>query len=187
MRGVPMRGHDPRVVSRPAQRETRKNGRLVASLVAVLGVVVGPLLAVSSTAAGASSPADQGVTAKTINVGVPVRELCRLEEPRGRRSTTAAFLTRTTPSSPTSTPTAGINGRKIVLCLVEMNPSCPRPTTSSCTQLTEDDKVFVAISPVFPDCYQQTHDTPVIAGVAAGPVTGERGARLRPHPARREL
>ena len=42
------------------------------------------------------------------------------------------------------------------------------PANSSCTQLTEDDHVFVSISPVFPDCYQQTHDTPVIAGSLPG-------------------
>ena len=62
----------------------------------------------------------------------------------------------------------GINGRKIDLHLVEMNPALPAEAASSCAQLTEDDKVFVAISPVFPDCYQQTHDTPVIAGSLPG-------------------
>ena len=49
-----------------------------------------------------------------------------------------------------------------------MNPSLPADAASSCAQLTEDDKVFVSISPVFPDCYQQTHDTPVIAGSLPG-------------------
>ena len=44
----------------------------------------------------------------------------------------------------------------------------PASATSSCTQLTEDDKIFIAISPVFPDCYQQTYDTPVIAGSLPG-------------------
>ena len=62
----------------------------------------------------------------------------------------------------------GVNGRKIDLHLVEMNPALPADAASSCAQLTEDDKVFVAISPVFPDCYQQTHDTPVIAGSLPG-------------------
>ena len=49
-----------------------------------------------------------------------------------------------------------------------MNPSVPADATSSCTQLTEDDHVFVAIAPVFPDCYQQTHDTPVLVGSLPG-------------------
>jgi Periplasmic binding protein len=39
---------------------------------------------------------------------------------------------------------------------------------TSCSQLTEDDKVFIALSPVFPDCYQQDHDTLVIAGSLPG-------------------
>ena len=70
----------------------------------------------------------------------------------------------------------GINGRKLVLSSVEMNPSVPADATSSCTQLTEDDHVFVSISPVFPTCYQQTHDTSVIAGSLPEPVTGTVGA-----------
>ena len=69
----------------------------------------------------------------------------------------------------------GINGRKLVLHTVEMNPSVPADATSSCTQLTEDDHVFVAIAPVFPACYQQTHDTSVIAGSLPEPLTGTYG------------
>ena len=34
--------------------------------------------------------------------------------------------------------------------------------------VTEDDKVFVVLFPVYPDCYQQAHDTPVIGGVLPG-------------------
>ena len=52
--------------------------------------------------------------------------------------------------------------------MAEMNPSVPADATSSCTQLTEDDKVFIAIAPVFPDCYQATHDTPVLMGSLPG-------------------
>ena len=62
----------------------------------------------------------------------------------------------------------GIDGRKLKLAMVEMNPSLPADAASSCAQLTEDDHVFVSISPVFPDCYQQTYDTPVIAGSLPG-------------------
>jgi hypothetical protein len=52
--------------------------------------------------------------------------------------------------------------------MAEMNPSVPADATSSCTQLTENDHVFVAIAPVFPDCYQQTHLTPVLMGSLPG-------------------
>ena len=61
-----------------------------------------------------------------------------------------------------------MNGRKLVLSMAEMNPSVPAKETLSCTQLTEDDHVFVAIAPVFPDCYQQTHLTPVLMGSLPG-------------------
>ena len=50
------------------------------------------------------------------------------------------------------------------------NPAVASSTTSSCSELTEDDKVFIVLFPVYPDCYQQTHDTPVIGGVLPGPL-----------------
>ena len=66
----------------------------------------------------------------------------------------------------------GINGRKLVLHSVEMNPSVPAEATSSCTQLTEDDHVFVSISPVFPDLLpadpRHLGDRGIVAGTAAG-------------------
>ncbi len=162
-----MTRHERRVVSKPAQREARRGGRLVASLVAVLGVVVGPLLAVSSTAAGASSPADQGVTSKTINVGVPYVDFPALKS-LGVTINDGSFPDAYDAIIANMNAHGGIDGRKIVPFLVSMDPAVPASETSSCAQLTEDDKVFVAIAPVFPDCYQQTHETPVIAGALPG-------------------
>jgi hypothetical protein len=62
----------------------------------------------------------------------------------------------------------GVDGRKLVLHFAEMDPAVAASETSSCSTLTEDDKVFVAFSPVFPDCYQQDHDTLVMAGSLPG-------------------
>ena len=81
----------------------------------------------------------------------------------------------------------GVNGRKLVLHTVEMNPAVPADATSSCTQLTEDDKVFVSISPVFPDCYQQDHDTPVIAGSLPGTLPASRPPTSRSYRRTRTL
>jgi hypothetical protein len=140
-----------------------------AALVTMLGSTL-----ILSPAAGASSPADQGVTAKTIAVGLPYVNFEALKSlgvtindgnfPDAYKSVIADINAK-----------GGINGRKLVLSSVEMNPSVPADATSSCTQLTEDDHVFAAISPVFPACYQQTHDTSVIAGSLPEPLTGTYG------------
>jgi ABC-type branched-subunit amino acid transport system substrate-binding protein len=140
-----------------------------AALVTMLGSTL-----IFSPAAGAASPADEGVTAKTIAVGLPYVNFQALKSlgvtindgnfPDAYQSVIADINKQ-----------GGINGRKLVLSSVEMNPSVPADATSSCTQLTEDDHVFVAISPVFPACYQQTHDTSVIAGSLPEPLTGTYG------------
>jgi Periplasmic binding protein len=140
-----------------------------AALVTMLGSTL-----IFSPAAGAASPADQGVTAKTISVGLPYVNFQALKSlgvtindgnyPDAYQSVVAAINAK-----------GGINGRKLVLHTVEMNPSVPAEATSSCTQLTEDDHVFVAIAPVFPACYQQTHVTSTIAGSLPEPLTGTFG------------
>jgi hypothetical protein len=137
-----------------------------AALVTMLGSTL-----ILSPVAGASSPADQGVTAKTIAVGLPYVNFQALKSlgvtindgnfPDAYQSVIAGINAK-----------GGINGRKLVLSSVEMNPSVPADATSSCTQLTEDDHVFVAVSPVFPACYQQTHDTSTIAGSLPEPLSG---------------
>ena len=144
-----------------------------AALVTMLGSTL-----ILSPAAGAASPADQGVTAKTIAVGLPYVNFEALKSlgvtindgnfPDAYQSVIADINAK-----------GGINGRKLVLSSVEMNPSVPADATSSCTQLTEDDHVFVSISPVFPTCYQQTHDTSVIAGSLPEPLTGTSGRTSR--------
>ena len=80
----------------------------------------------------------------------------------------AAFLDVYTAIADNINAHGGINGRKIKMQMVEMNPALPADAASWWVQLTEDDHVFVSISPVFPDCYEQTYDTPVIAGSLPG-------------------
>jgi ABC-type branched-subunit amino acid transport system substrate-binding protein len=127
----------------------------------------GSMLATGAAPAGASSPADQGVTAKTISLGVPYVNFAALKS-LGVTIDDGSFPDAYNAIVKDINAHGGVNGRKIDLHLVEMNPSLPADAASSCAQLTEDDKVFVSISPVFPDCYQQTHDTPVIAGSLPG-------------------
>ena len=65
----------------------------------------------------------------------------------------------------------GFDGRKLVMNYAEMNPAVAADQTSSCSTLTEDDHIFVAFAPVFPACYQTTHDTLVVGGSLPGAVT----------------
>ena len=70
----------------------------------------------------------------------------------------------------------GVDGRKVIPYFVLANPAVASSTSSSCSELTEDDKVFIVLFPVYPDCYQQTHDTPVIGGVLPGPLPASAAA-----------
>jgi hypothetical protein len=63
----------------------------------------------------------------------------------------------------------GINGRKIALSLVAVNPTSTASSASACTQLTQDDHVFAVFGPLYPLCYQQ-------AGVVT--FNGDMGATL---------
>ena len=58
----------------------------------------------------------------------------------------------------------GIDGRHLVPYLVAVNPVGTAPAMTACTQLAEDDKVFVAINPEQPDCFLQQYHVPTIAG-----------------------
>ncbi len=135
-----------------------------AAFVTALGslLVAGP-----TTAGAASSPADQGVTATTIAVGLPYVNFEALKS-LGVTINDGSFPDAYNGVIGMINKAGGVNGRKLVLSMAEMNPSVPAEATSSCTQLTEDDHVFVAIAPVFPDCYQQTHLTPVLMGSLPG-------------------
>ena len=134
---------------------------------AALVTMLGSTLIFSPAAGAASSPADQGVTAKTIAVGLPYVNFAALQS-LGVTINDGSFPDAYNAVIAGINAKGGIDGRKLVLSDVEMNPSVAADATSSCSQLTQDDHVFVSISPVFPDCYQQTYDTPVIAGSLPG-------------------
>src|ERR1700722_14326961 len=118
-----------------------------AAFVTALGslLVVGP-----TTAGAASSPADQGVTANSIAVGLPYVNFAALQS-LGVTINDGSFPDAYNGVIGMINKAGGVNGRKLVLSMAEMNPAVPAEATSSCTQLTEDDHVFVSIAPVFPD------------------------------------
>ena len=61
----------------------------------------------------------------------------------------------------------GINGRKIVPVFAAINPLGTAPAQEACLKLTEDEKVFAAMSFFNADaplCFVDSHDTPLLGG-----------------------
>lgn len=140
-------------------------GRSILPIGAVVGSVLGMTLA--APPAGASSPADQGVTVKTISVGIPYVNFTALRS-LGVTINEGSFPDAYGALIANMNDHGGVDGRKLIAHFVEMNPAVTSDSVSSCSTLTEDDHIFVAMSPVYPDCYQQDHDTLVIAGSLPG-------------------
>ena len=143
------------------------NSRRVLPALAAFVTMLGTMLVASPSPSGASSPADQGVTSSTINVGVPYVNFDALHS-LGVTESEGSFPDAYTAIANYMNAHGGVDGRKIKLFFDEMNPAVAADATSSCSQLTEDDHIFVSMSPVFPDCYEQDHDTLVIAGSLPG-------------------
>ena len=132
-----------------------------ATAAAVIIATITVLLGVSpATAASSSTP---GVTATTIRVGIPYVDVAAVKAVGvdiDWGSVPDAFnaVIRNINAQ------GGINGRKIVPYIVAVNPTGPAAAASACTKLTQDDDIFVAISPLMPTCYLQ-HNVPVVGAV----------------------
>jgi hypothetical protein len=136
--------------------------------VAALVTVLGTMLVTSSAPAGASSsPADQGVTATTIQAGNPYVDFPALKS-LGVNINEGSFPDAYSAIAAYLNAHGGFDGRKVVMKYAEMDPAVASSETGSCNTLTEDDHVFVSFGPVFPDCYQSTHDTTVFGGSLPG-------------------
>jgi len=113
--------------------------------------------------ASAASQATPGVTATTIRVGVPYVDVAAVKAvgvnidwgsvPDAFNAVIANINAH-----------GGINGRKIVPYIVAVDPTGTAPAATACTQLVQDDTVFVAIAPLQPACYLQ-HGIPVVASI----------------------
>ncbi len=137
---------------------------------AALVTALGTLLVTSPAPAGAaSSPADQGVTATTIQGGNPYVNFTALKS-LGVNIDEGSFPDAYNAIAAYMNAHGGFAGRKLVMHYAEMNPAVPTDATASCSKLTEDEHIFVAFAPVFPDCYQTTHDTLVEGGSLPGAV-----------------
>jgi hypothetical protein len=137
----------------------RKIVTLFAGTMLVTAVVV---VDTPSLSGGSNAPSN-GVTATTIRVGIPYDDFSSVLKfgvtldygnvPDAYNALIADMNAH-----------GGIDGRRIVPYLVPVSVLGTAPAASACTQLTEDDKVLVAIFPDQPDCYRQEHGTPTIDG-----------------------
>ena len=162
-----------RVIARARKRLTARSGpgagiRIDPAFVATFVIVALGATSVSDPAgAGAASPADQGVTSTIIRVGFPVINFAALAVV-GVHLNDGNFQDAISALTANMNAHGGIDGRKFVPYIALDNPALTSSSLAVCTQLTEDDHVFVVILPVYPDCYQATHDTPVIDGTLPG-------------------
>jgi hypothetical protein len=108
-----------------------------------------------------------GVTANTINVGIPYVDLAAVSS-LGVKLNQGSFPDAYNALIAKLNAHGGIDGRKLVPYIVAVNPVGTAPASTACTQLTEDDPVFVAIAPLSPDCYLQQHHTPTIGSSFQG-------------------
>ncbi len=118
--------------------------------------------------AGAAS-SSQGVTATTIRVGIPyvdVGALTSVGVSLNWGNVTDAFDAVIANVNAHG----GINGRKIVPFILAVPPTGTAPAATSCTELTQDDKIFVAVAPLMPNCYLQA-GVPTVNAVLEGTAT----------------
>jgi hypothetical protein len=129
-----------------------------ALLLSAIAVVTG-----AGPASGATAP-PQAVTATSIRVGIPYVDLAAVRQ-FGITLDQGSFPDAYNAIISNLNAQGGINGRKLVPYLVAVNPVGTGPAITACTQLSEDDQVFVAIAPQQADCFLQQHDVPTISGM----------------------
>jgi hypothetical protein len=149
--------------------------RNISATITCVVVVLGAMLVSGSKEAGASSPADQGVTPTTIRIGISVINFAALRAV-GVTLNDGNYQDAVSALTANMNAHGGVDGRKLVPYFVEMNPASSSSINSSCSELTEDDKAFIVLFPVYPDCFQQTYDTPVIGGVLPGTLPASAAA-----------
>ena len=106
----------------------------IASMIAVLGATVFPV----PKSAGASSPADQGVTSTSIRIGVPVIDFAALESV-GVTLNDGNFQDAFNALTAHINAQGGVDGRKVVPYFVETNPAVTASGNSSCCLLYTSD------------------------------------------------
>jgi hypothetical protein len=133
--------------------------------------VIGSLLLSAVAVVAGAGPASaaptgptQGVTATSIRVGIPYVDLAAVRQ-FGITLDQGSFPDAYNAIISNLNAQGGINGRHLVPYLVAVNPVGTGPAITACTQLAEDDAVFVAIAPQQADCFLEQHHVPTISGM----------------------
>jgi hypothetical protein len=131
--------------------------------VAIAAVIVAMLCGLLGVGAASASSGAQGVTATTIRVGIPYVDVAAVKAVGVNLNwgnVTDAYKAVIADVNAHG----GINGRKIVPFIIAVDPTGAAPAATTCTTLTQDDKVFAVIAPLSPTCYLQA-GVPVINGI----------------------
>ncbi len=149
---------------------TKARAEALALLVVLPIVMAGLLQTVPfGVAAATTSQSPQGVTPTTIKVGITYPDVAAVKsivnvDPGNYQKAYQALIDKINAQG-------GINGRKIVPVFAAINPLGTAPAATACTELTEDDRVFVVMGffqTPDPACYVQTHDTALIGASLTG-------------------
>ncbi len=136
--------------------------RSLATVVAVV-VLVGGLTVGASTA---STPrAANGVSKDEIKIGITYPDLDAIRSVTNTNHGDYEKSYRVVIDDLNKQ--GGINGRKIVPVFAAINPLGTAPAQEACLKLTEDEKVFAAMSFFNADaplCFVDSHDTPLLGG-----------------------
>lgn len=146
----------------PVASEGEEMRRSLAALAAVVGLVTGAGVAVASASTIAAA---DGVTSKEIKLGItyPDLEAIRSVTNTNHGDYEAAYEAVIADLNQKG----GINGRKVVPVFAAINPLGTAPAQEACIKLTEDEKVFAAMSFFNADaplCMVASHDTPILGG-----------------------
>ncbi len=136
--------------------------RSLAALAAVVGLVTG---AGGAVAAASTRAAADGVTSKEIKIGItyPDLDAIRSVTNTNHGDYEAAYNAVIDDLNKKG----GIDGRKVVPVFAKINPLGTAPAQEACIKLTEDEKVFAAMSFFNADaplCFVSSHDTPLLGG-----------------------
>jgi ABC-type branched-subunit amino acid transport system substrate-binding protein len=161
--------------------------RRFATIVAVVGLLTAATVASSE----ASTPAaTDGVTKGEIKIGITYPDLDAIRSVTNTNHGDYEKSYRAVIDDLNKK--GGIDGRELVPVFAKINPLGTAPAQEACIKLTEDEKVFAAMSFFNSDaplCFVASHDTPILGGQttpeylakAKAPwVTLESGAELGP-------
>ncbi len=139
------------------------------SLLVGLACGVASLGFASATAGAADS--SQGVSTSTIQVGIPYIDFASLKAV-GVNLDEGNWADAYNALIANINAHGGVNGRKLVPHMLAVNPTGSTAAVTACTQLVEDDHVFVVLGPEQVDCYVNQHHIPAINGLMQTTVPG---------------